>query len=96
MASYRAPDPHREELYRDSAWTLREFKNEYWIVGVTVTTIFETAWALRGYERLLTDLVTNLDLAEAILEIPYRYHLAAAQRLVERGVEQERTRCCAS
>ena len=57
VASYRAPDPHREELYRDAAWTLREFQDEYWIVGVTVTTIFETAWALRGYERLLTDLV---------------------------------------
>lgn len=87
IASYRAPDPQREELYRDAAWTLREFKEEYWIVGVTVTTIFETAWALRGYERLLTDLVTDPDLAAAILEIPYRYHLAAAQRLVEMGVD---------
>ena len=75
------------ELYRDAAWTLREFQDEYWIVGVTVTTIFETAWALRGYERLLTDLVTDPDLAAAILEIPYRYHLAAAQRLVEMGVD---------
>jgi uroporphyrinogen decarboxylase len=84
---YRAPDPLRPGLYQDAAWTLREFKEEYWIVGVTVTTIFETAWALRGYERLLTDLVAAPDTAEAILEIPFRYHLAAARRLVEMGVD---------
>jgi uroporphyrinogen decarboxylase len=87
IATYRPPDPTRPELYRDAAWTLQTFKDEYWIVGVTVTTIFETAWALRGYERMLTDFVTQPDLAECILEVPYRYHLAAAVRLVEMGVD---------
>jgi uroporphyrinogen decarboxylase len=68
--SYRAPDPERPELYADAASLLKNYKDEYWIVGVTVTTIFETAWGLRGYERLLTDLVTDPDLADAILDIP--------------------------
>ena len=36
---------------------IKTFKEEYWIVGVTVTTIFETAWALRGYEQMLIDFV---------------------------------------
>ncbi|MFN2117703.1 MAG: uroporphyrinogen decarboxylase family protein [Candidatus Promineifilaceae bacterium] len=84
---YQAPDPNRPELYREAEWVLREFKDEYWIVGVTVTTIFETAWALRGYERLLTDLIINPDLAEAILDIPYRYHLTAAKKLTQMGVD---------
>ncbi len=87
LSQYHAPDPARPELYRDAQWTLEQFGNEYWITGVTVTTIWETAWALRGYERMLADLVTDPDLAEAILEIPYRYHLAAAKRLVEMGVD---------
>ena len=85
--SYIGPDPHRPELYEAAARVLREFKAEYWIVGVTVTTIFETAWALRGYERLLTDFVAQPELAERILEIPYRYHLTAAARLAEMGVD---------
>jgi uroporphyrinogen decarboxylase len=85
--SYKAPDPTRGELYDDAARVLREYKDQYWIVGVTVTTIFECAWALRGYERLLSDFVLNPDLAEQILEIPYRYHLTAAKRLVEMGVD---------
>lgn len=87
ISSYRPPDPNRPELYRDAAWTIEQFKDEYWIVGVTVCTIWETAWALRGYEQLMIDLVTNPDLAEAILDIPYQYHLTAAKKLVEMGVD---------
>src|SRR3972149_9329967 len=84
---YKGPDPHRQELYNDAEHVIRDFKDEYWIVGVTVTTIFECAWALRGYERLLMDFVLNPDLADTILEIPYRFHLTAAKKLVEMGVD---------
>ncbi len=87
VASYACPDPTRPELYADASRAIHDFKDEYWIVGVTVTTIFETAWALRGFEQLLVDFVLDPDLAEAILDIPYRYHLAAAKRLVEMGVD---------
>ena len=52
LESYHPPDPTRPELYQDAERTLREFRDEYWIVGVTVTTIFECAWALRGIERI--------------------------------------------
>lgn len=87
LSRYRPPDPARPELYHEADWVLHTFKDEYWIVGVTVTTIFETAWALRGYERLLSDFALDPDLAEQILEIPYQYHLYAAKKLVEMGVD---------
>ena len=87
ISSYRAPDPERSELYQEPDWVLRTFKDEYWIVGVTVTTIFETAWALRGYERMLMDFVSDPDRADAILDIPFQYHLRAAERLVRMGVD---------
>ena len=51
IESYQAPDPTRPELYLEAERVIREFKDDYWIVGVTVTTIFETAWALRGYPQ---------------------------------------------
>jgi len=87
VSSYVAPDPNRPELYAEAARVIHDFKDEYWIVGVTVTTIWETAWALRGYEQLMMDLVTDPDLAEHILNIPYQYHLTAARKLVEMGVD---------
>jgi uroporphyrinogen decarboxylase len=85
--AYTPPDPDRPELYADTSRVLAEYGDEYWIVGVTVTTIFETAWALRGYEQMLMDLLVDPDLADRILEIPYRYHLAAAEKLVQMGVD---------
>lgn len=84
---YQAPDPTRPELYREPKRVIDQFKDEYWIVGVTVTTIFETAWALRGYEKTLMDLAINPDLIEKLFDIPYNYHLTAAKKLVELGVD---------
>jgi len=85
--SYQPPDPTRPELYQEAERVLKDHKDEYWIVGVTVTTIFETAWALRGMEKLMMDFITDPDLAERILQIPYQYHLTAAKKLVEMGVD---------
>jgi uroporphyrinogen-III decarboxylase len=84
---YQPPDPNRPELYTPSEKVIRDFKDDYWIVGVTVTTIFETAWALRGLEQMMLDMVTDTDLANHILEIPYQYHLTAAKKLTEMGVD---------
>ncbi|MFB0535498.1 MAG: uroporphyrinogen decarboxylase family protein [Anaerolineae bacterium] len=85
--SYQPPDPNRPELYVEAARVIEEYKDEYWIVGVTVTTIFETAWALRGYERTLMDLAIKHDLVERLFDIPFNYHLTAAKKLVEMGVD---------
>ena len=84
---YTPPEPTRPELYAEAARVVSEFKDEYWIVGVTVTTIFETAWALRGYAQMLVDLVADPELCDRILDIPFHYHLTAAKRLVELGVD---------
>jgi uroporphyrinogen decarboxylase len=84
---YQAPDPNRPELYTEAARVIREFKDEYWIVGVVPTTIFESAWALRGYDKLMMDFLLNPDSANRVLDFPYRHHLVATQKLVEMGVD---------
>ncbi len=85
--SYHPPDPNRPELYLEAERAIKAYKDEYWLVGVTVTTIFETAWALRGYEKTLIDLALNPDLIEKLFDIPFNYHLTAAKKLVEMGVD---------
>jgi uroporphyrinogen decarboxylase len=87
IPAYRAPDPYRPELYADADRVIREFKDEYWIVGVTPTTIFESAWALRGYEQLMLDLALHPDLADCILDLTYRYHRIVTQMLARLGVD---------
>jgi uroporphyrinogen decarboxylase len=87
LDAWQPPDPYRPELYGEAERLLSAHKAEYWIVGVTVTTIFETAWALRGYQQLLMDFSEDPVLADTILDFPFRYHLAAAERLVRMGVD---------
>jgi uroporphyrinogen decarboxylase len=87
ISAYQPPDPGRPELYAEAERVISEFKGEYWIVGVTVTTIFETAWALRGYEQCLMDFALDPDLVDRLFDIPFNYHLAAARKLVELGVD---------
>lgn len=87
IATYQPPDPNWTELYLEAERVIREYKDEYWIVGVTVTTIFETAWALRGYEKTLMDFALNPDFVERLFDIPFNYHLTAAKKLVEMDVD---------
>ncbi len=87
LDAYSPPDPDRPELYEDAERTLRDFKDEYWIVGVTPTTIFECAWALRGYEQLMIDMATDPGRANCVLDFPFRYHMSVTQRLVRMGVD---------
>ena len=85
--SYQEPDPHRPELYEEAERVIKAYKDEYWIVGVTVTTVFETAWALRGYAKTLMDFVLNPELLDKLFDIPFHYHLAAAKKLAALGVD---------
>ncbi len=87
ISSYRAPDPNRPELYKNLARLIREYQNEYYIIGRLHTTIFESAWALRGLEQLMLDMVDDPDLADCILEIPYQYHRVVAQKMAAMGVD---------
>jgi uroporphyrinogen decarboxylase len=87
LGHYHAPDPNRPELYREAQRVVNEFKPEYWIVGVTPTTIFEAAWALRGYEQLMIDLATDPEMANQVLDIPFNYHKTVTQKLVRMGVD---------
>lgn len=87
ISSYKAPDPNRPELYRTAEKMVMEQKDEYWIVATVHTTIFETAWALRGFQQMLLDLAINPDLVNQLLDIPHQYHLAVAKKLTKIGVD---------
>lgn len=87
ISSYLPPDPHREELYAPLRGVLERYGKEYFILGVTVCTIFEGAWYLRGLDRLLVDMVTDEERANTVLDIPFHFHLEAARHLVEMGVD---------
>ena len=87
IETYRPPDPNRPELYGNLQRLIDLYKEEYYIIGRLHCTIFESAWALRGFDRLLTDFYLNPDLANRILDITLNYHLTVARRMAEMGVD---------
>ena len=87
LERYVSPNPDRPELYAEAERVVRTYQDEYWIVGVTPTTIFETAWALRGYERLMMDMAADEGKANRVLDFPYCYHKTVTQRLARLGVD---------
>lgn len=87
ISFYTPPDPMIESRYESSKRLIKEHGKEYAIMGVIACTIFETAWALRGLDKLMLDFITNEELANKILDIPFRYHLNAGKKLVSLGVD---------
>jgi uroporphyrinogen decarboxylase len=84
---YKPPDSSRKELYLPLKNVIEKYGNKYFILGVTVCTIFEAAWYLRGMNNLLVDMITDEEKTNYILDIPFNYHLEAAKKLVEMGVD---------
>jgi uroporphyrinogen decarboxylase len=87
LTAYQPPDPHRPELYDNLHRLMAEYHDDYYICGRLHCTIFETAWALRGFQRTLLDLAMEPELTDALMEIPFRYHAAVATHMAEVGVD---------
>ncbi len=87
IRSYRPPDPTRPSLYTAVERTVRDFGRDYWVVGSCQTTLWETAIALRGFEKLMMDLCDDPERVGRILDIPQEYHRVVCRRLVELGVD---------
>ena len=87
ISSYKPPDPHKPELYTGVDHLIKTYKDEYWIVGVAVTTMYETAWALRGFEQMFIDFIVNPDIVNTLFDIAWNYHFSVAEKLVNMGVD---------
>lgn len=87
MDAYQSPDPNVPGLYTHLERLVREYKQDYYIIGRIHCTVFESAWALRGFENLLMDLYVDEDLANRILDATFLYHLEVAKNMARRGVD---------
>jgi len=84
---YKAPDPDRKELYSHLERLIREFKNEYFIIGRVHCTIFESAWALRGFDTIMVDMYLNPELADHLFDETYKYHLSVSKNMASMGAD---------
>lgn len=56
---YEFPDPEAPHLMDEVERVVYEYGKEYFVLGVQHVSLFERAWALRGYENFMTDIYVN-------------------------------------
>lgn len=87
LQAYKAPNPNRPELYSHIERLIKEYKSEYYIIGRIHCTVFESSWALRGFENLLMDFLIDEDFANSLIDISFKYHLEVAKNIARKGVD---------
>jgi uroporphyrinogen decarboxylase len=81
------PDPLDPHLTDEALETIALAGDQHFIAPNLGFCLFERAWALRGFETFLTDLVLNLAFAEELLERITEIQVTLAQRFVALGVD---------
>jgi uroporphyrinogen decarboxylase len=85
LANYTVPDPPSPEDYAHYPRFLKD-NQEYFVIGLEGH-LFEVAWALRGIENFLTDLILNPGFVTEILERITEYYLAIIDQSLEYGID---------
>jgi uroporphyrinogen decarboxylase len=85
---YPLPDPANPARYAHlKPATQALHARDLAVQGELYVTIFETAWSIRGFEQMLTDLVLHPDFAEALFERLTALRVVEAQQMAAAGVD---------
>lgn len=85
LAHYTFPDPPGPGDFAHYPGFL-EANREFFVIGMEGH-LFEVAWALRGMENFLTDLVLNPGFVDDLLEGITEYYLALIDQAVQYGID---------
>jgi len=88
IEEYPLPDfhsPYRHSHLEEDIKRIRE-KGLASVAGMAMT-IFEVAWQIRGFDQLLTDFLTQEDLASCLLDRITELRIFQAKRFAEAGVD---------
>ena len=85
--SYKFPNPDADGLMYYAEKIVQDAGDEYFVVAYQHIGLFERAWSLRGFERLLMDFYDNRSFVEDLLDGITDYQVAVAKRLIDSGVD---------
>ena len=85
LATYAFPEPPGVEDFAHYSQFAQD-NREYFLVGLEGH-LFEVAWALRGMENLLTDMIWNPEFVDDLLEGITEYHLPLIDQSVKYDID---------
>jgi uroporphyrinogen decarboxylase len=87
LEAFPWPDPNDPSLFERTARTITDDQREHFITPNFGFALFERAWALRGFETLLMDMVLDPGFVEELLERITEIQLVLAKRYLDLGVD---------
>ena len=87
LSGWNCPDPFEPSQYDNLRRRMSLYGNEKWMVGGVTCTLFETAWALRGLEELLVDMLEDEDYVNELLDKVMVHPLYAGIEGVKSGLD---------
>lgn len=85
LAHFNVPDPPGPDDFAHYE-SFIESNQEYFLMG-NEGHLFEVAWALRGFEEFLTDLIINPGFVEDLLEAITEYYLAVIDQSIKYDID---------
>ena len=85
LKEYSFPDPHSLHLLDMAEQTLKK-EDEHLVVCTGYWNLFERAWALCSFDKLMMDLLCNRRFVEELFDRIADYQVEVAKRIVDLGV----------
>ena len=87
LDAFAWPDPQAPSLFDEARRIVAERGTEYFVAPNLGLCLFERAWSLRGFDRLLLDFADRPEWIEELLERITAIQLLLIRRFIEAGVD---------
>jgi len=87
LDAFAWPDPQAPSLFDGARQTIAQRGAEYFVAPNLGMCLFERAWSLRGFDRLLLDFADRPEWVEELLERITEIQVALIRRYIEAGVD---------
>lgn len=81
------PDPLAPGRFDDAEKYIRQYKDDYFIIGDLELTMFEMSWHQVGLEKFLMDMATGEEYVNVLLDKVKAFSIGIGKRLAELGVD---------
>lgn len=81
------PDPLAAGRFDDAEALIRQYRDDYFIIGDLELTLFEMSWHMVGMEKFVMDMATGEPYIGALLDRVKAFSIGVGKKLVELGVD---------
>ncbi len=87
VKNFPFPDPLAKGRFDDAEKYIKQYQDDYFIIGDLELTMFEMSWHMVGMEKFMIDMSMEEPYIEVLLDRVKEFSIGVGKRLVELGVD---------